>query len=127
MTVQIAPTAWYDPAVDPTTPLARGTFRATITGVGRPGPIEERVGRRLVRIVDPASKEGVALLHSGRVSFLGPEGTDLGCVGIGEARRLLRERLERRLEDAREDPSARLALEDGLVRLESPRRRFGRS
>src|SRR6185436_10433287 len=30
-------------------PPGRGTYRATITGVGRPGPIEERVGWRLLR------------------------------------------------------------------------------
>ena len=127
MTVSTAPAAWYDPAVDPTTPLVRGTFRATITGVGRPGPIEERVGRRLVRIVDPASREGAALLRSGLVTFLGPEGTDLGCRGLDDARRLLRERLERRLAGACEDASARDALEDGLIRLDGPRGRVGRS
>ena len=38
--------AWYASDMDDggVTPLARGTFRATITGVGRPGPIEERLG-----------------------------------------------------------------------------------
>jgi hypothetical protein len=123
MTFSAPRATWYDLGVDPTTPLARGTFRATITGVGRPGPIEERVGRRLVRIVDPSSKEGVALLRSGQVTFVGPEGRELGCRGIKDARRLLRERLERRLEGAPADPSVRHAIEDGLIRLDEPKRR----
>ena len=32
-------------------------FRCTMTGDGRPGPIEERIGRRLVRLVQPESDD----------------------------------------------------------------------
>ena len=78
-----------------TAPLLRGTFRATITGVGRPGPIEERVGRRLIRVVDPDSREGALLARSGSVLWLGPEGAALGRLDLRTVRRLLRERLAR--------------------------------
>jgi hypothetical protein len=95
---------------------ARGTFRATITGVGRPGPIEERLGWRLVRIVDPASREGATLLRDRQVTFIGPEGTTLGRVDLNQARRLLRVRLENVLAELTGDERAD-AIRDGLVRL----------
>lgn len=80
-----------------TSPLLRGTFRATISGTGRPGPIEERVGRRLIRVVDPESREGALLARSGNVTWVGPEGQALGRLDLPSVRRLLHERLERRL------------------------------
>ena len=81
-----------------TGPLLRGTFRATISGTGRPGPIEERVGRRLIRVVDPGSREGALLARSGTVTWVGPEGDALGRLDLASVRRLLHERLERRLD-----------------------------
>ena len=95
---------------------ARGTFRATITGVGRPGPIEERLGWRLVRIVDPASREGATLLRDHQVTFIGPEGTVLGRLDLDQAQRLLRLRLENVLAEVGGDEGAE-AIRDGLVRL----------
>jgi hypothetical protein len=106
--------------------LARGTFRATITGVGRPGPIEERLGCRLVRIVDPASKEGASLLREHRVTVIGPEGTTLGRVSLNQARRLLRLRLESVLAKLGSDDGAE-AIRDGLVRLRRAGPRVGRA
>jgi hypothetical protein len=105
-------------------PLARGTYRATITGVGRPGPIEERVGWRLVRIVDPESREGVALLRRRQVTLIGPEGTALGRVDLNQARCLLITRLEHAL--AERDDGAE-AIRDGLVRLRRAGPRVGRA
>ena len=101
-------------------PSPRGTFRATITGVGRPGPIEERLGRRLVRIVDPGSREGATLLRDRQVTFIGPEGTALGRLDLNQARRLLRLRLESVLSVVRGDEGAE-AIRDGLVRLRRAR------
>lgn len=107
-------------------PLARGTFRATITGVGRPGPIEERLGCRLVRIVDPTSKEGASLLRDHKVTVIGPEGTALGRVNLSQARRLLRLRLEGVLARLGGDDGAE-AIRDGLVRLRRAGPRIGRA
>ena len=105
---------------------ARGTFRATITGVGRPGPIEERLGWRLVRIVDPASKEGATLFRQRRVTFIGPEGSPLGQLDLVQARRVLRLRLEGVLAAAHQGDDAE-AIRDGLVRLRRTGPRVGRA
>lgn len=79
----------HEPTVGP-------TFRGTLSGDGRPGPIEERLGRRLIRLINPESDEGVRLLSEGRVDLLGPDGTRLGTVRAADALRRLRERLEHR-------------------------------
>ena len=87
-------------------------------GDGRLGPIEERIGRRLIRLVDPQSEEGRALLDSGAVDLLGPEGERFGRIVPGELRRRLRERLERRL--ARPNSGSEgSALREALRRLEA--------
>ena len=105
--------------------LARGMrLRTTLSGDGCPGPIEERIGRRLVRLVDPASDEGIGLLRSGAVEWIGPEGDALGRLRPEEAECILRERLERRLGDPDADPHA---LRDGLARLAGWSERLGRS
>src|SRR5262245_6155001 len=105
---------------------SRGTFRATISGVGRPGPIEERLGWRLVRIVDPASREGVSLLRDRQVTVIGPEGPAFGRVDLDQARRLLRRRLESVLAERTGDEGAE-AIRDGLVRLRRAGPRVGRA
>ncbi len=107
-------------------PLARGMFRATITGVGSPGPIEERLGWRLVRIVHPESKEGRALLQARQVTFIGPEGTALGRVDLNQARRLLEVRLKSLLSSSGTGEGTE-ALRDGLVRLRKTGSRVGRA
>ena len=106
--------------------LGRGTFRATISGVGRLGPIEERLGCRLVRIVDPDSKEGVTLLRDRQVTFIGPEGTPFGRVHLHQARRLLNLRLESVLAELPGDDGAE-AIRDGLARLRRAGPRAGRA
>lgn len=107
-------------------PLTRGTFRTTLSGVGRPGPIEERLGRRLIRIVSPDSKEGLQLLRSGCVTFLGPEGDALGCADLEAARRLLRQRLQERLSRVSGAEHAEI-VRDGLARLRRGANRVGRA
>ncbi|HEX4823444.1 MAG TPA: hypothetical protein VFV19_03970 [Candidatus Polarisedimenticolaceae bacterium] len=107
-------------------PLARGTFRTTLSGVGRPGPIEERLGRRLIRIVRPDSKEGIHLLRSGCVTFLGPEGQPLGCADLEAARRLLQRRLRERLSPSSGSEHAEI-VRDGLSRLKRGDARVGRA
>jgi len=107
-------------------PLARGTFRATISGVGRPGPIEERLGWRLVRIVDPESKEGGRLLRDRQVTFIGPEGTALGRIDLDQARRMLKLRLLSVLAASGGGDGAE-AIRDGLSRLRRAAPRVGRA
>ena len=109
-------------------PGIRGDFRITLTGDGRPGPIEERIGRRLLRLVDPESEEGLDLLASRCVRFIGPGGTALGYVHPSEAIESLREALEARLEEAEDEASEDCpAFREGLDRLENWSRKIGRA
>lgn len=100
--------------------------RATLCGDGRPGPIEERVGRRLMRLVRAESDEGLRLLESGSVDLIGPDGDPLGRIPLEEAWRRLRERVERKLDEPHDDLS-REALREGLQRLGGRSLRTGRS
>ena len=100
---------------------ARGSFRATLTGLGRPGPIEERIGRRLVRLVDPDSEEGRHLFDARDVELIGPEGNALGRIALDEAWERLRRRLVARL-GADDVPAI-----EGLERLPVWATRLGRS
>jgi hypothetical protein len=103
-----------------------GDYRITLTGDGRPGPIEERIGRRLVRLVDPESVEGLDLLNSKSVRFIGPGGKPLGYVHPNEAIEYLRKALEERIQEADdEDPLEAQAWQSGLDRLEVWSRRIG--
>lgn len=88
-----------------------------LSRVGPCAPIEERIGRRLVRLVPPDTDDGIRLLRSGRVAFVGPEGEDLGPIPVEEALTRLRERLENRLESA-SVAVERDALRDGLDALD---------
>jgi hypothetical protein len=91
-------------------------YKGTLSGDGRLGPIEERLGRRLLRLVDPESDEGQKLLEQGDVELIGPDGEQLGRMRIEEAYAELIARLERRLTEIA-DPADQTGLEEGLQRL----------
>ena len=95
-----------------------GALRATLSGDGRVGPIEERIGRRLVRLVDPRSDEGRELLSAATVDLVGPGGERFGRIALDEARYRLRERVERRLAGPDGDAESEALLE-GLRRLDA--------
>ena len=90
------------------------TRRAILTGTGRAGPIEERLGRKLVRLVDPDSAEGRSLLESGRVTLIGPEGESFGPMALGSVWGRLRARLQRALEDPACGPGEGRAVREGI-------------
>lgn len=92
-------------------------FRATVLGDGSPGPIEERIGRKLLRLVDPCSPEGDRLLRSGVVEILGPGGENFGRIRVEEAWRQLTRRLQKQL--ASPDPQGEGLVREGLKRLRS--------
>lgn len=69
-------------------------LRAILLRDGTAGPIEVRLGRRLLKLVSPESAEGRLLLDEGRVDLVGPDGERLGRIPIEEARGRLRARLE---------------------------------
>ena len=100
------------------------SLRGTLGGDGRPGPIEERIGRRLVRLVDPESAEGSRLLDAGDVELIGPDGGRLGRVRLAEAYRALRVRMEQRIAGP-EEIIDRDVIAGGLERLRRWERRLG--
>ncbi len=104
-------------------PTSGPTFRGTLSGDGRPGPIEERLGRRLIRLIDPESEEGVRLLSEGRVDLLGPDGTRLGTVRAADALRRLRQRLEQRVHGPM-TPFEKDFAAQGIDRLDGWKRRL---
>jgi len=104
-------------------PTAGPTFRGTLSGDGRPGPIEERLGRRLIRLINPESDEGVRLLSEGRVDLLGPDGTRLGMLRAADALRRLRQRLEQRVH-GEITPYERDIASQGIDRLDGWKRRL---
>jgi hypothetical protein len=111
--------------VDPAPQLrGRGLLRATLLGDGRLGPIEERIGRRLCRVVDPDSREGRRLLDNGEVDLVGPGGEHMGRLHLEEALDRLRARLESRLADPGFAPDE-VAIRESLARLEERVARMG--
>jgi hypothetical protein len=110
---------------NPTSTGAR-RFRTAVTADGLPGPIEERLGRRRLRVLDPDTAEGRRLLDEGRVEWIAPGGDALGRLTQAQALDALRRRLESRLADPTEDHE-RAALRDGLDRLRSRAERLGRA
>ena len=79
-------------------PVADGRFRGVLNGDGCAGPIEHRLGRRLLRLIDPESSEGRALFESTNVEWLSPDGDSFGRLSHAEACRQLLERLDRSIE-----------------------------
>ena len=79
-------------------PVADGRFRGVLNGDGCAGPIEHRLGRRLLRLLEPGSSEGRALFESSNVEWLSPDGDSFGRLSHAEACRQLLERLDRSIE-----------------------------
>ncbi|MBP7149044.1 MAG: hypothetical protein KBD01_16065 [Acidobacteria bacterium] len=57
-----------------TVPPPALSYRAVVLPSGQHMPIEVRLGRRLLRTIDPHSDEGVRLLRSGRVVLIPARG-----------------------------------------------------
>ena len=102
-------------------------FRGTLRSDGDLGPIEERYGRRLMRLIDPESDEASALLDAGQVELLGPDGDTFGATTLEDAYGRLVARLEERLDaiDDALDEEIRV-LSDCLERIRNRERRVRR-
>jgi hypothetical protein len=59
-------------------------YHAAVLGDGQVMPIMETLGRRQLREIDPLSREGRALLGSGRVDLWHDDGARHGAMRIGE-------------------------------------------
>jgi hypothetical protein len=109
-----------DPCELPRESLFDKTYRAALMGDGSVLPIEERLGRRLLRTIEPDSNEGRRLLRDGRVVLR--RETDEWSGSIQDAL----DRLER---EAREGlgegkHEGRRQLDDTLGALERRRRDY---
>lgn len=60
-----------DPCELPRESLYSKTYRAALLGDGSVLPIEERLGRRILRTIEPVSPEGRRLLGAGQVILRG--------------------------------------------------------
>ncbi len=108
------------PRVSGLTPRFRGTLRSD----GDLGPIEERFGRRLMRLIDPHSEEASALLDAGRVELVGPDGDTLGATPLEQAYLKLERRLRAQLEQMDEELDSEFrTLADCLERVRERERR----
>jgi hypothetical protein len=96
------------------------TYRAALLGDGSVLPIEERLGRRILRTIEPESAEGRRLLGAGQVILRGE--SEEWREPIGE----VLERLEKRHRDGldEDEPEACRQLESTLRALERHRRDY---
>jgi hypothetical protein len=60
------------------------TYSAAVLGDGHVLPIVEAIGRRQLREIEPLSREGRALLVSGRVTLWHDDGARRERIGIAE-------------------------------------------
>jgi len=102
------------PAAD--RPTSSHHFRVVLNGDGCPGPIEERIGRRLVRVVDPQTEEGQHLLATESIEWVGPDGDSLGRLSTEQAYQALFSRLGRMLDETA-DAQRQRDIEACLERL----------
>ena len=83
-----------------TSTVENPTYRGVLSADGHCGPIEHRVGRRLIRLIESNSTEGRRLLSKGQVELFSPEGASLGKSEIEKACRAHAKRLESTMEQA---------------------------
>ena len=96
------------PLGSPRQALYQKRYCSVLCGDGSVLPIEERLGRRLMRTIDPASAEGRDLLRRGWVSLRTPEGRNIEGRPLPEVYARLRDEVEARLAERPDDESWRL-------------------
>ncbi|MGH9870139.1 MAG: hypothetical protein ACREAA_18505 [Candidatus Polarisedimenticolia bacterium] len=88
-------------------------YTAVVLGDGQVLPIEERVGRRLIRAIEPLSREGRSLLVSGQVMLWHDDGARHGLAPIAE---VLESQASRALALRGAHPGVPAAHHDGTLR-----------
>src|SRR5262245_20458242 len=102
------------PLEHPRETLFRKSYTAVIRSDGSVLPIEERLGRRLLRTLPPDSDEGRQLLRKDCVSLLRADGRPLAGLSIEDVYRRLRMETEVRLAERPRDPDWRRRCRDTL-------------
>ena len=111
-----------DPCELPRESLYSKTYRAALLGDGSVLPIEERLGKRILRTIQPESSEGRGLLRSGRVVLL--RESEEWREPIESALERLEDEQRREVIDlveVEEEPEARRQIESTLRALERNR------
>ena len=104
----------------------RKTYSAVIRSDGSVLPIEERLGRRLLRTLPPDSAEGRQLLRRDCVTLLTADGRHLAGLSIEDVYERLREETASRLSEHPSDPEWRRRCRDTLVTIERWHKALGR-
>lgn len=106
--------------------LFRKSYTALVRNDGTLLPIEERLGRRLLRTLDPDSREAHGLLQRGDVCLMTSSGKNLAGVPVQEVLDRLRRETNAQLDRHRNDPEWRRRCERTLETLERRRRALAR-
>ena len=106
--------------------LVRKKYRAFVLDDGTLLPIEERVGRRLLRTVPPNSREGRALVEEGLVSFVGSEGRAFAGTGFDEILERLARKAAGRLVRRDCAPETKKSCREALMKIDRIRRALAR-
>jgi hypothetical protein len=105
--------------LDPTPEAVfRKTYSAVIRSDGSLLPIEEKLGRRLLRTLPADSNEGRRLLRKDCVSLTTAEGRALAGFSIEDVYQKLRTQTAQRLAERPRDPDWRRRCQDTLVTIE---------
>lgn len=105
--------------------LVKKTYRAVIRDDATLLPIEERLGRRLLRTLSPDSREGRALLRRGDVTLRRADGTAVPQRSFERLLERLSKEASARLASS-PDPDSRRACRDALQRITRSRRALAR-
>lgn len=114
----MAPLLRKTPLEHPRETLFRKTYSAVIRSDGSLLPIEERLGRRLLRTLPADSQEGRQLLRKDCVVLLTADGRHLAGLSIEDVYERLRSETTIRLAERPGDPEWRRRCKDALVTIE---------
>lgn len=97
------------------------TYSAVLLGNGSVLPVEERLGRRLLRTLSADSPEARALLARGHVTLRQADGRVLGSLPLSRALERLAEQARVQLERSAGDPATARRFREALHRLRAAR------
>ena len=122
----MAPVQHKTPLEHPRETVFRKSYSAVIRSDGSVLQIEERLGRRLLRVVSPSSREGRRLLRKDCVTLMTAEGRPLAGLSIEDVYERLRSEATMRLAERPRDADWRRRCLDTLGTIERWQRTLAR-
>src|SRR2546428_14196107 len=110
------------PREHPREPLCQKTYFAVIRADGTILPIEERLGRRLLRTLSPNTREALDLLRRDCVTLLTSDGRVLAGMSVGSVYDRLWHETRAKLAERRGDAEWRRRCREGLDNIHRWRR-----